>query len=65
MVELKDINIKDHVILEDGSEWAITETVDCISPYTLKQVTVILGKHNNIERAIPLDKIKEVKHLNE
>ena len=48
---IDNICVGDIVVVEDGSDWVITETVDCIDPLTWKQVTVIVGKHNNIERS--------------
>ena len=59
---IDNICVGDTVVIEDGSEWVITETIDCIDPYTLKQVTVILGKHNDIERGIRKEHIREIKH---
>lgn len=59
---IDNICVGDIVVVEDGSDWVITETVDCIDPLTWKQVTVIVGKHNNIERAIKKELIREIKH---
>ena len=62
MIDINQIKIGNIVVVEDGSDWVITETVDCIDPHTSKQVTVIVGKHNNIERAIKKELIREIKH---
>ena len=63
MIDIKDIQIFDTLITNDGKEWIVTDLNECIKPENWELTTVILGENNYMERSIPLKYIKEVKHL--